>query len=243
MADQYKLPVGETLRAAWAKTSGSKTVILTGIVVSTLISLAFAMLLSLTNTIPAINVPLNLIAAIIQYLLEAGLLYMGMRWVYQTPITLQNLFKGFEKQTALRLIGLYLLQVLILLPFILCFVIGGGLAALSKQPAYQQMTFLVPVAIIINILALIGIIWIALRMLLAPAYVLDQQSHPWLAIKQSFCATKGNTLRLGAILLAVVIIIIISAIPLGIGLIWTLPFSLVTYGILYQYLKIATRPS
>lgn len=241
MTHRYLLPIGETLRAAWAKTSGSKTTVWKGILVSALISMLLALTLSATKSIPALNVPINLIAVVIQNLLQAGLLYMGLRWVYGLPIALQHLFKGFEKQTALHLIGLYLLQILVMLPFILCLIVGGGLAALSDKAPYQHINSLPVLAITLNVFAIIGIIWLTLRLFLAVGFILDQQSSPWLAIKQSFWATEGNTLRLAAIILAMIAIILVSAIPLGIGLIWTLPFSIVLFGILYQNLKAATQ--
>ena len=139
------------------------------------------------------------------------------------------LFKAFSLDQAFRIIGLYLLELVIFIPPAILAFLGGFIAPQSFPGATALSIVLIAVAAFLAIT-------LAIRLMLAIGLVLDQNLNPWPAIKMSFVSTKGNELRILALILIQLVIVVISAIPFGLGLIWTLPFSLITYGIIYKRL-------
>src|SRR5205085_143591 len=78
--------------------------------------------------------------------------------------------------------------------------------------------------------------YLLVRLMLSIAFVLEQNVNPWRAIVLSFHATRCNFWRLFGWYIAIWIIMMISIIPLGIGLIWTLPLIYISYGMIYKTL-------
>ena len=93
-------------------------------------------------------------------------------------------------------------------------------------------------SVIVCLGAIILTFYLAMRLYLAKGIVLDQQVGPWAAIKKSFRATKYNVWRLIGLTLLNAIILLVSVIPLGIGLIWSLPYLFINYGMVYRRLVI-----
>ncbi len=62
------------------------------------------------------------------------------------------------------------------------------------------------------------------------------------AFKMSIRATKPHFIKIFLLIIATILILFASTIPFGIGLIWTLPWAAVIYGILYRDL-IGIEPS
>jgi uncharacterized membrane protein len=77
-------------------------------------------------------------------------------------------------------------------------------------------------------------IYLAVATFFALQLVADRQLGPWQAIKTSIKATTHNWFPIFLILLALSLIMAVSCIPLGIGLIWTLPLLFIAKGILYR---------
>ena len=63
--------------------------------------------------------------------------------------------------------------------------------------------------------------------------IVDKNLSAWEAMEVSRKAIHGVWWKFFALLCLVVVITIISAIPLGIGLIWTIPFSFILMGVVY----------
>jgi len=62
------------------------------------------------------------------------------------------------------------------------------------------------------------------------------------AFKMSISAIKPHFIKIFALIIATILILFVSTIPFGIGLIWSLPWAAVIYGILYREL-IGVEPS
>jgi uncharacterized membrane protein len=226
----YPLPVEDTLRSAWAKVYGAKQTI--WIAFGILLAIAFCLgliegIAEIAGT--ALYSAAKLITNIVSYLLQIGVLYIGICRAKDTPIHYQQMFRAFSLQRALCIAGLYLCEMVILI-----------VPALIAASGMFIMTASFPVAGLIGILVLcfglIAGIYLVTRLLPSLAIILDQDLGPIQAIKLSFKLTHGNVLRLLLLSLIQILILIISAIPLGIGLIWTLPFTFITYGMIYKNL-------
>lgn len=140
----------------------------------------------------------------------------------------------FSNQTCFfKIIGLYILQFLIYLPLILLGFLALNIYGLQLAGA---MSFWL--ALVIYLCSVVGFIYLYCRLLISTGIVLDKKTNPWEAIKQSFRATRANVLRLVGISLILLIIFFISILPLGIGLIWSLPLLYIAYGMIYHRLFI-----
>lgn len=232
----YLLPIGETISLAWSKVKGSKGSIWAALLVSFLIMFALGFFDGVIKaTAPSIEFVVKIIIQVVGFLLQIGLLYIGIKRAQDEPITYHLLFRGFESNIALRAIGLYILQVLILiipLALMLFAAILYGMESTSGR---------LIISLLLGVVGFLAIIYLGIRMMLSMAFVLDKGMNPWPAITQSFAATNQNFWRLIAVIILQLLIIAVSAIPLGIGLIWTLPFAYILYGCLYKYLVLNVR--
>jgi uncharacterized membrane protein len=135
----------------------------------------------------------------------------------------------------LKLIGLYILQFIILI--IPAVIAGGCVGIASGAESAGRYLLMLPMGLL-AIIAGLATIYLSLRLLMGMGLVLDRGATPWHAVKMSFRATRSNVWPLIGIILAELGILIVSAIPLGIGLIWTLPFVWVVYGTVYKRLSV-----
>lgn len=240
MNETIKLPIGDTLSTAWKKTYGAKASLWASFGLMAVVLIVLAVLSSwYEKSAPTLSMGISIIGQIISYLLWMGVFYIGIQRAANLPISYNLMFRALEFNIALRLIGLYLLQIVIFIPFVILSIISiVFLFALTRHTSPALMlTIMLLFYVAINIAA----IFIFARLMLAAGFVLERGSNPWQAIKLSFQATKGQVLRLCLLFLLQIIIVVISAIPLFIGLIWTLPFTYILYGAIYKTLSVNIR--
>lgn len=84
------------------------------------------------------------------------------------------------------------------------------------------------------ILLLIPGIYLAVAYLLAIALVVERGLSPWQALEASRKAITQHWFKVFGLLIVLGLIIIVSAIPLGIGLVWSIPLMVVAMGVLYR---------
>lgn len=237
----FLLPVEETISASWGRVSGAKGSIWAAIGITFAIVFAIGFITgfigSLSNILGAI---FNLVGQIISTLLQLGLLYLGIQRAKNAPINFRQVFRGFEKPIALRVIGVYVIQFLIFLPLVIIFMLvpilifGEDLGEVFTSGLTPQNIMLVSWCVLGGLIGL----FITLRLILSMGFVLDMGADPWPAIKMSYEATRGNFFRLLAIFLFQIVVFILGAIPLGIGLIWVLPLVVIVYGMVYKNLLV-----
>jgi uncharacterized membrane protein len=76
-----------------------------------------------------------------------------------------------------------------------------------------------------------------MRLYLALPITIAEKVWPWTAISESFASTKGHVWQLILLLALNIGIFIVSCIPLGLGLIWALPYGLINLGMVYRMLR------
>lgn len=229
--NQYILPVGETLSTAWQKVKGLKATFWGAFAIIVLITIGFGILFAIADAfLPSIKPVIKIIDQILISLLQIGTLYIGINRAYDLPVSFKQMFRSLQGNIALSLILTYILQVLILLPVIL---IGFGVVIAYHQDVAGSgilSWILIPLCAILAI-------YLVLRMLLAYGFVLEKGVGPVTAIKSSFAATRKNFWHIFGLFLLQNLIVIISIIPLGLGLIWTMPLVINIYGEMYRYLS------
>lgn len=84
------------------------------------------------------------------------------------------------------------------------------------------------------ILLLLPGIYLAVAYMLAIPLVVERGLSPWQALEASRKAISQHWFKAFGLFLLLGLIVAISAIPLGIGLIWTIPLFVVAMGVLYR---------
>lgn len=222
----YKIPVGDTLGAAWEKVKGSKGSFWAAIIIMILIGIGFGILMAVIKAGSAgAGSIIQFISSFINFFLQMGVMYMGIKRAQDLPMSYRDLFYPFRSDLIFKLIGLYILKILILLPFFLFFFLS--MAVLDK-----------PVMILFNIIVILGMIYVSVRMIMAAAYILDKTVNPWHSIVLSFKATRSNFWRMMALFIIQGFILLLGVITAGIGFIWILPFGFILYGFMYKRLSV-----
>lgn len=233
MQDTYKLPIWDTIENAWKKVKGAKLVIFCGFLTAILINIAiFA--ISAYFKLESHFVTyflLTILGKLIAVLLSAGLLLYGLKRSFDLPINYSMLFAAFDRRVGFKIILFYLLMIVILLPIAAIFM------TIALVGIFLPTGIAGLVVALIYILTLCSLIYILVRISLAISFILVRGSGPWEAIKLSFAATRGNFWRLFTVKLLTSLFLSISAIPLGIGLIWTIPLRYITIGEVYKRLS------
>lgn len=225
------ISVSDIITQSWEKVKGTKASIWAAFGILFVIMLAIGFISGLLkNGAPVISASVDFIGQIINFLLQMGILYIGISRAYDLPISYRMMFRTFQFEMALKVIGLYLLQILIFLPVAIIGIIAAMLY--SDQILLSGLLFLI---------SIFAIFYLAVRLFLSMGFVVYQGINPVPAIKKSFQATHGNFWRILSILIIQFCILVISIIPLGIGLIWSLPFCFIVYGMLYKNLVINVR--
>ncbi len=77
-------------------------------------------------------------------------------------------------------------------------------------------------------------IYLAVAYSLTPLLIVDKKMSPWEAMETSRKAVTHCWFRAFFLFLIFMVILVLSAIPLGIGLIWTIPMAVLLHGIAYR---------
>ncbi|WP_419533208.1 hypothetical protein [Endozoicomonas sp.] len=96
---------------------------------------------------------------------------------------------------------------------------------------YILMTILIVIGFLLLILP--GI-YLAIAYMLAIPLVVDKKMGIWEALETSRKAVTKRWFSIFGLTLLIMLINAIAMIPLGLGLIWTVPMSTIAFGILYR---------
>lgn len=227
MYTAYHLPVWDTITTAWEKVSGSKASFWGATLLIILISMAFGLLGALCQYVfSAGEGVIHFISSFINFFLQMGIIYMGIRRAQDLPFSYKDMFYPFRLDLIIKLIGLYILKILIMLPFALVMVITIATGA-SKGTL-----------VAINTLLALAALYLFVRLTLAAAYLLDRSVGSWQSIVLSFNATRSNFWRLFATFFILGLIYVLGIITLFIGFIWILPLGFILYGLIYKRLSV-----
>lgn len=235
----YLLPVIETIQAAWQKVKGSKATLWGAYGWIILVAFVFGFTIGILDALN--NSGLNILSAILKPLislgtliLSIGIVRLGIRRALDQPIRASMVFYPLTKGgLILKLIGCWILYVLILLPFILItfFAVSFEFSDLTNASTLGMLVsgFAAGFSFVICL-------YLIVRTRLGWAFILDKELGPWQAIKASFKVTRCNFWQLLALYFLNALIVSASILPLGLGLIWSLPYVLINYGVVYRKL-------
>lgn len=233
METNYSLPIFETISTAWQKISGSKTTFFTCLAIFFGIQLCLGIILYFVEDQMILSVIFSVISFFVSCLLTAGIFYLGLRRAFDLPISYEMMFKAFEPDMILKIIGAFILQMIIFIAAPLVVMIIFSMVARLESTGNDVLRLIIACGYLISFIIAF---YLAIRMSLNILFVLDKHVSPLESIKLSFQATQSNVWRLIGLFITLNIINFIAMIPLGIGLIWTMPLAYIVYGIVYKKL-------
>lgn len=228
--NHYRFPVTETVKLAWNKVKGAKASFWAALVVLLLIGSAiYGGLLVIGNTVVT-QIVLRVYGAIASW----GIVYIGIQRAITGTIRWGLIWQVFKINTLLRMVGLYL--IIGIFPLLIL-----GAIVLGMSHSSDSSNGLALIGVLAFIIVYVLYLYISMRAFTAPGIILTTDNGPITAIKMSFSATKSNVWRLIGLCLINSVILLISTIPFGLGLIWSVPYVFINYGVAYEKLMFSKR--
>lgn len=182
----------------------------------------------------------TIIGSLVIFLIAAFVFHMCIK----TGLTISGF--SIEKTSSTRLINQ--LVALLLAPLFAGQVLMGMRRATGKPISIHLLTSqfgratpLIITSLLVSALTSLGTllliipgIYLSIAYLLAIPLVVDRGLSPWQAMEASRKAISQHWFKVFGLFFTLGLMILVSAIPLGIGLIWTLPLTVVCMGILYR---------
>ena len=182
------------------------------------------------------------------YLLLYAVLFAGM-FVLAIALSLVGLLEAADGDNSFVTEQLFnLLSSAVSYPFIAgIYLIGIRLAAgqpVSINLVFSQFSKFLPLLItgvLMTVLIAVGYllliipgIYLSIAYLLAIPLVAERGLSPWQALETSRKAIHQHWFKVFGLCLTLGLILLVSMVPLGIGLIWTMPLLTLSFGVLYR---------
>jgi hypothetical protein len=193
-----------------------------------------ANLLDRALTSPWLNVPVNLVFAILQMILQIGVIKITLQVVDKQPSRVPDLWSGTP--LFLKYLLASLLYFLIFLPCLL--LVGGGAALMGPETA-SGLAKAGGVALLVAGVA--AAIYLGLMFSLYPYLIVDKNAGPVEALGRSRRVTSGARGWLFVFGLLLGLINVLGALVVLIGLFVTLPVTLVAMAYVYRQLLAQTE--
>jgi len=166
--------------------------------------------------------------------LNLGLLRICLNMINNVDIDFSMLFSSFHMLIPYTLATIFYLGALLLAasPGLLLFIITTSVD-LENLPSVMGS---VPVILSV-LLMIIPAIYLSVRLQFYEYFLIDEECGISASIKKSADISKGHVLELFILSTALAVIVLISIIPLGLGLILSIPLSTVATSYVYLKLK------
>jgi uncharacterized membrane protein len=203
----YSFGIGETLSEAWARTQGAKlTLILAGLAYFGILFVA-SFVLGFVSAFLGGGQESPLLAVVQQVILTAVTLPIGV------GLFLLGLKRAVDQPLAVSSIFQYFDKTV---------------------PLFLTMLLMYLILVIGFLLLILPGIYLAVAYYLALPLVVEKNLGPWQALEASRKAITHRWFAVFGLVLLLMLINLIGMIPLGIGLIWTVPLTMIAMGVLYR---------
>ena len=208
---EYEFSIGSVLSEAWAKTSGSKLAIHLGFLFYFLVIMGLMMVLGFaTAGLVAVNDdPSGMVLT--QLIMQLGMNLVGMPMIM--GLAMIAIKRSADAPVKASMVFGYF----------------------SKMLPLFATTILMYIMMLIGfVLLVIPGIYLMVAYYMAMPLVVEKGMSPWQALETSRKTITHRWFSVFGLFFILVIIVTISMIPLGIGLIWSMPMMMLAYGILYR---------
>ena len=207
----YEFSIRAVIKEGWEKTSGAKWAIHMAFFWYFLVLIALV-ILSQVTMVTVIKQLSDPNAALIYALLEQVLFNLVVM-----PITVGVFILGIKRS------------------------VDAPLESTSVFDYFGKMGKLFVTLILVYIMMIIGFIllvipgiYLSIAYFMAMPLVVEKGLSPWQAMEVSRKAISKRWFSFFFLGMLLSLILVVSMIPLGIGMIWTLPLMLITYGVVYR---------
>ena len=208
---EYEFSIGSVLSEAWAKTSGSKMAIHLGFLFYFLVIMGLMMVLGLVTAglVTVNDGPGGMV--LVQLIMQLGMNLIGMPMIM--GIVMIAIRRSVDAPIKASMVFGYFSKML---------------------PLFATMIIMYVMVLIGFVLLVIPGIYLMVAYYMAMPLVVEKGMSPWQALETSRKTITHRWFSVFGLFFIMVVIITISMIPLGIGLIWSMPMMMLAYGILYR---------
>jgi len=189
----------------------------------------------LQNVTPQ-SILFTIAAYLFQMGLNLGMLQICLNLTYNKDVDFSQLFSSFHLLIPYLLAALISLVILLLAAtpgiMLLLFSASSDLDVLRATETWSGASTTIPVFIII-----IPLVYISLRLQFYDYFLVDEECGVVEAVQKSMAITKGYIMELFLLGAVMSIIVLISLIPLGVGLFISVPLATMVNTCVYQKLK------
>lgn len=208
---EYEFSIGSVLSEAWAKTSGSKWPFILAFIYYVLVIIAVMMGLGvMMASVMAVTEEPGFIV-LVQLVTQLGINLIVMPMIM--GIVLMGIKRSVDAPFSAGMVFNYFSKML---------------------PLFATMILMYIMIFIGLVLLVIPGIYLMIAYYMAMPLVVEKGMSPWQAMETSRKAITHRWFSVFGLFIVMIIIISISMIPLGIGMIWTIPMMMIVYGILYR---------
>jgi hypothetical protein len=207
----YDFEISDLLSQAWQRVKGSKGIIIGGFLVFYAVTMAVSFVLGGLFGILGLAGDESIVSAITEMLI--GIFASVMSYPFMAGISMVGIRRAANQPISFNEIFSHFGRTL---PILIT-------ALMSTVLIYLGFLLLV-----------IPGIYLAIAYMLAIPLVVERGLSPWQAMEASRKAISQHWFKVFGLVLLLVLISMIGAIPLGIGLIWTIPLFFISAGVLYR---------
>ena len=211
----YDFTIGDIFSEAWEKTRGAKGTFLLAWFFYCVIAIAINMLFNAIGQDP-------------QILMQQGRMSEGLIWaIAPSLLTIPLLYPVLA---GIVLLGIHR-------------AVGADIHATSVFSHYGKIIPLTILTIVSGFLIMLGMmlliipgIYLAVGYMMAMALVIDRDMGVWEALESSRKAISKHWFKVFFLYFLLWLLIMVSAVPVLLGLIWTLPLASILHGVLYKHM-------
>lgn len=240
IAAPYQFSVCEVIKESWHRVKGVKMTYWGAVFIFLAIYVALSLLAGLSIAFYSqfvnpenLKVPFSISKTVISLItlpLPFGISYLAIRRSVNLPINVKQIFESY------RYYGKILL-VMVALYVVLFFIVTATVflsAFFNQFVSNMSPSWLHYYPVLIQVLGAVITLYFIYSMVNAPLLIIEKKLNPLQAMKASILSFSQHGFKILLTLLCVFVICFISLIPLGIGLIWTLPMMYNAIGVLYR---------
>ena len=212
IAGDYQLAIGDVISEAWQKTKGIKRYVLGAGILLYIVMFVFIMILGVIMALTGqTGETISAGSVVLQFVVQIALMAVILPFIGGIFIMCVKHIQGHEVS------------------------FGDLFSCLGKTGS------LLITAILMNIMIFIGFmlfiipgIYLSVAYILTVPLVVDRGLSPWEALEASRKAITKKWFTVFGFYLVLLVIMVVSMIPLGLGLIWTIPMMAVAFAIFYR---------
>lgn len=207
----YDFTIGELLSEAWQRTKGTKGIIIGGFLVFYAALLAASFVISGFFGLLGIISDNPVLAAVVE--MVVGVLASALAYPFMAGLNMVGIRRAADQPISFNDIFSHFGHTV---PLVIT-------AIVSMLLIYLGMFLLI-----------IPGLYLGVAYMLAIPLVVERGLSPWQAMEASRKAISQHWFKVCGLVLLLSLIALISAIPLGIGLVWSIPLFVIAMGVLYR---------